>query len=131
METTSCKTRLLKALLLFLYSISFRLSAKVWFTNINDYNYFISGNIIPKKKAFLTKNYVDTDEYFPYKLSVKKQSEYKKEFNLSDNGNVVIMVAMNDMAKRGQRIRRGSCFIEKQVSRYQVHTCGPRRKNKP
>ena len=92
-------TKMLKYLLLSLYFVSFRLSSKVWFTNINDYDYFLSNNIVPKDKTILTKNYVSTDDYVPYALSNEKSVNYKKEFHLGDQDRVIIMVARMIWAK--------------------------------
>ncbi|MFH2011545.1 MAG: glycosyltransferase family 4 protein [Pseudomonadota bacterium] len=98
-DNAGLKISLLKYLLLILYFIAFRLSSKVWFTNTNDYNYFVSNNIVPKNKTILSKNYVSTDDYLPYSLSNEKLLNYKSEFKLGDNDKVVIMVARMIWAK--------------------------------
>lgn len=87
------KSILLQNILLRLYHISCKLCDKVWFTNPNDLNLFISWDIINKKKVVLTKNYLDVDYYSSTTVDSTSIFGLKKELDIRDKDRVVIMVA--------------------------------------
>lgn len=98
-EKADLKSKLLKYLVLCFYWLAFRLSSKVWFTNINDLNYFISKNIVAPQKTILTKNYVSTEDYYPYSLPTERLINLRKELGLKDQDKIVIMVGRMIWAK--------------------------------
>jgi len=98
-DAVSLKAKLLKSLVLRLYWIAFRLSDKVWFTNGYDYNWFISLGVIKSTKAFLTQNYVNTEDFSPQSVSSGEMFNLRKEFKLSKDNMVVVMVARMSWAK--------------------------------
>jgi N,N'-diacetylbacillosaminyl-diphospho-undecaprenol alpha-1,3-N-acetylgalactosaminyltransferase len=87
------KSILLQNILLRLYHISCKLCDKVWFTNPNDLNLFISWDIINKKKVVLTNNYLDVDYYSSTTVDSTSIFGLKKELDIRDKDRVVIMVA--------------------------------------
>lgn len=87
------KSILLQNILLRLYHLSCKLCDKVWFTNPNDLNLFISWDIINKKKVVLTKNYLDVDYYSSTTVDSTSIFGLKKELDIRDKDRVVIMVA--------------------------------------
>ena len=93
------KTNLFKAFILCLYRIAFRLSDKVWFTNKYDYNWFVSDGIVSHEKAFLTKNYVNTDVYSPNSGTKEQILNLRTELGLKEKDKVVVMVARMSWAK--------------------------------
>ena len=93
------KRKLFQKLVLFLYWIAFRLSDKVWFTNEFDFNWFISMGIVKPPKVFLTKNYVNTDEYFPDCVNAVQKASLRQELGLTQEDRVVVMVARMSWAK--------------------------------
>ncbi|MBM2832906.1 MAG: hypothetical protein HW406_67 [Candidatus Brocadiaceae bacterium] len=85
--------KLLRYVFLKLYCLSCKLSEKLWFTNRNDLNYFISQGITMQGKSVLTKNYLDTDEYSPTSVSEETLSTLRKELQLVEHNRIVVMVA--------------------------------------
>lgn len=98
-EAAGLRPRLLKALVTFLYRLGFKASSKVWFTNEHDYNWFISAGIVDSAKAFLTKNYVNTDTYSPGAVTDDQRVQLRTELGLSEQNRVVVMVARMSWAK--------------------------------
>ena len=90
---------LLKLILSILYWYAFRVSDKVWFTNINDLNYLSKRKIIDPNKAFVTKGFVDTRLYSPNSVSSEKSENLKKQLGYSDFDEIVILVARMSWAK--------------------------------
>jgi N,N'-diacetylbacillosaminyl-diphospho-undecaprenol alpha-1,3-N-acetylgalactosaminyltransferase len=93
------KRKFLKILILYLYRLGFKLSSKVWFTNEYDYNWFVSDGIVGHEKAFLTKNYVNTDVYSPNSVTKEQILNLRKELGLKEKDKVVVMVARMSWAK--------------------------------
>lgn len=93
LPNNSIKSILLQNILLRLYHLSCKLCDKVWFTNPNDLNLFISWDIINKKKVVLTKNYLDVDYYSSTTVDSTSIFGLKKELDIRDKDRVVIMVA--------------------------------------
>ncbi|MBN1636138.1 MAG: glycosyltransferase family 4 protein [Deltaproteobacteria bacterium] len=113
-ENNGVTGNILRILLLSLYSISFRLSTKVWFTNINDYNYFIAHRTVPRHKTILTKNYVNADEYRPYTLPKDRLAELREDLDLNGQDKMVIMVGRMIWAKGvGEFIMASKILAEK------------------
>jgi len=83
-----------------LYRHAFKVSDKIWFTNINDYNYFLSiGMVEIKKKTILTKNYVNTEQFSPSAVCEKKSAELKRNLGYVDTDKIVIMLSRLSWAK--------------------------------
>lgn len=87
------KGKFLKLLVKRLYKIACSLSDLVWFTNENDFKYFIDNNIVNKNKVILTKNAVDIDYFSPLSVEEEKLSALRKELNIWAKDKVVVMVA--------------------------------------
>ena len=92
LDDAGFKWKVLKFILEKLYYVSFRLSDKVWFTNNNDYDYFIGRKTVQKSKTILTKNYVDIDEFSPTVLPEEKLNSFRKEFGFKCDDKIVILV---------------------------------------
>jgi N,N'-diacetylbacillosaminyl-diphospho-undecaprenol alpha-1,3-N-acetylgalactosaminyltransferase len=98
-DNVGLKRKFLKILILYLYRLGFKLSSKVWFTNEYDYNWFVSDGIVGHEKAFLTKNYVNTDVYSPNSVTKEQILNLRKELGLKEKDKVVVMVARMSWAK--------------------------------
>lgn len=98
-DSDTIKSKILKFVLIKLYWFSFRLCDRIWFTNKFDYEWFIKEKIIFNNNSFLTKNYVNTTDYSPDSISSKDNLKLKKEYNLSPNDKIVVMVARMSWAK--------------------------------
>ena len=64
-ETRNIGRILLRFIMSTLYRYAFKVSDKVWFTNKNDIDYFVSKNIIDINKTILTRGFVNTQQYSP------------------------------------------------------------------
>ncbi len=98
-DKKTLKSRLLKSFVELLYRISFKISDKVWFTNREDFNYFLSRGIVTPKNSIITKNYVNTEEYSSSTVDKDVLLRLWNELSLNDNKKVVIMVARMSWAK--------------------------------
>lgn len=125
------KTKLLKAFVLWLYRIAFRLSDKVWFTNEYDYNWFISMQIVKPPKVFLTKNYVNTDDYSPDSVSQEQILNLRKEFGLNKNDKVVVMVARMSWAKGVKEFVEAAAILRDKYPMVKFILVGPRDDGSP
>lgn len=131
LDNSSIRRLLLKLLVSLLYFISSRLSTRVWFTNLNDFDYFISMGIVRKSKTILTKNYVSTEEYFPYTLSKEKLINYRLEFGLSENDKVVIMVARMIWAKGVREYIGAAQLLKNKLPQVKFILVGPKEDGSP
>lgn len=127
----SGENNLLKSLLLSLYWVSFKLCTRAWFTNINDFNYFINHKIVTKSKTILTKNYVSTDDYRPYVLSNERLFELRKEFELEDDDKMVIMVGRMIWAKGVKEFIEASKILKNRLPKTKFILVGPEEKGSP
>ena len=127
-ERDSLRQILVKLSLLSSYWLAFRLSSKVWFTNKNDFDYFSSRHIVKSQKAFLTKNYVSTEEYFPYVLTEPELSYFRKEFGLNDSDKVVIMVGRMIWAKGVKEFVEASKILKDKLPMVKFILVGPEEK---
>jgi len=93
------KRKLFRKVILCCYRIGFHLSDKIWFTNEFDFNWFVSDGIVTREKAFLTKNYVNTETYSPNSVTKEEVANLRKEFDIKGNNKVVVMVARMSWAK--------------------------------
>jgi N,N'-diacetylbacillosaminyl-diphospho-undecaprenol alpha-1,3-N-acetylgalactosaminyltransferase len=93
------KSIALKAIASFLYKIAFKVSNHIWFTNKNDYDYFVSSKIVDEKKIILTKNYVNTKQYTPTAINNEKTSSLKISLGYSESDQVAIMLSRLSWAK--------------------------------
>lgn len=122
---------LLKALVLSFYWVSFKLCTKAWFTNINDFNYFVNHKIVTKSKTILSKSYVNTYDYCPYTLSNGKLFELKKEFELGDGDKVVIMVGRMIWTKGVGEFIEASKILKNRLPNTKFILVGPKEKDSP
>jgi N,N'-diacetylbacillosaminyl-diphospho-undecaprenol alpha-1,3-N-acetylgalactosaminyltransferase len=98
-DTDHLSSKAIRGILLGLYSLSFKASSKVWFTNFNDYQYLLRHGIVQKEKSILSKNYVNTDEYNTKPLPTERLQALRQELALRDTDKVVIMVGRLVWAK--------------------------------
>lgn len=131
LEGNGFKGNVLRVLVLTLYSISFRLSKRVWFTNINDHNYFVAHKTVPRRKAFLTANYVNTEDYHPYTLPDDKLASLRKELNLSVEDKVVIMVGRMIWSKGVREFVEASKILENKLPNVKFILVGPEETTSP
>ncbi len=131
LEDSGLKGIVLRILLLSLYSITFRLSKNVWFTNINDYRYFTSHKTVPRTKTILTKNYVNADEYSPYTLPEDKRAMLKHEMDISNQNKIVIMVARMIWAKGVGEFIEASKILKDKMPNVKFILVGPEEKTSP
>lgn len=110
---------------LMLYRVAFLLATKVWFTNVNDLDYFLSKGIIKKKKTILTRNYVNTDEYVPYELSQESAKNLRSELGLEERDKVVIMVARMIWAKGIREFAEASKLLLSSLPHVKFILVGP------
>lgn len=120
------KAKLLKIFVLRFYRIAFRFSDKVWFTNEFDYNWFISMRIVTPPKVFLTKNYVNTDDYSPDSVSQEQILNLRKEFELNEKDKVVVMVARMSWAKGVKEFVEASGILRDKYPMVKFILVGPR-----
>lgn len=125
-DNDKLKTKLLKKIVLCLYRIAFRLSDKVWFTNEFDYNWFISFGIVKPPKVFLTKNYVNTDDYAPNSVGQEQISNLRNELRLNDEDRVVVMVARMSWAKGVKEFVEASGILRDRYPMVKFILVGPR-----
>ncbi|PIP81578.1 MAG: hypothetical protein CO113_14165 [Elusimicrobia bacterium CG_4_9_14_3_um_filter_62_55] len=85
--------RLLRRIFIELYRVACGCSRKVWFTNIEDHRFFIDRNLIPKHKAVLTRNYLDTAEYAIELVDEKRREKSRELCGVIPGESIVIMVA--------------------------------------
>ena len=90
---------LIKYILSSLYWYAFKVSKIVWFTNENDIDYFVSKRILDPNKAFLTRGFVNTDQYSPLAVTQEGTDKLKKDLGYSVDDKVVIMIARMSWAK--------------------------------
>jgi len=76
-----------------LYRLSSFACNKVWFTNINDKQYFLSQNMVNEKKIIMTKNAVDITKWSPKNISNERLSLLRDELRVSDDNIVILMIA--------------------------------------
>ena len=70
----------------------FNKSDLTWITNPEDYKYLISEGIVDKTRAYLTKNYVDTDVFCRRSIDRLKVTALKKALNITEGQFVVTLV---------------------------------------
>ena len=98
-KTRNIKRIVLKYILSALYWNAFKISEKVWFTNANDLDYLASKKIIDRDKAFVTKGFVNTDEYSPSSVPEHISNKLRYELGYSDGDKIIVMVARMSWAK--------------------------------
>lgn len=130
-DSGKLKNRLLKAFIVWLYRVAFRLSDRVWFTNEYDYNWFICRGIVKPPKVFLTKNYVNTDDYSPNSVSQEEILNLKKEFRLNEKDKVVVMVARMSWAKGVKEFVEAAAILRDKYPMVKFILIGPRDDGSP
>jgi N,N'-diacetylbacillosaminyl-diphospho-undecaprenol alpha-1,3-N-acetylgalactosaminyltransferase len=128
-EEKGMKNRLRKYCLLALNLIAYRLSTRVWFTNRNDFNYFLQRRIVSKAKTILTKNYVSAEEYFPYQIPEEKLINYRREFGLRETDRVVVMVARMIWPKGVREFAEAAAIIKETMPEVKFILVGPEERN--
>ena len=98
-EDSSRRNRLIRSILFLLYRIAFGLNDKIWFTNDNDWQFFVSKGFLVPEKSILTKNYLDTNEYDVNRVPTKQIDALKEELEISCRNRVVVMIARMAWAK--------------------------------
>lgn len=131
LEDGGFKGNILKFLLLNFYYVTFHLSGKVWFTNTSDFNYFITHKTVPREKTILTKNYVNTEDYYPYSLPEKKLEKLREELGLNTHDKVVIMVGRMIWAKGVGEFINASKILRDKLPEVKFILVGPEEKTSP
>jgi glycosyltransferase involved in cell wall biosynthesis len=98
-ETKNIRYIFLRYIMIALYRYAFGVSQKIWFTNKNDLNYFLSKKVITTKKTLLTPGFVNTKHYSPKSVPKKVSKKLKHQLGYSDSDKIVIMVARMSWAK--------------------------------
>jgi N,N'-diacetylbacillosaminyl-diphospho-undecaprenol alpha-1,3-N-acetylgalactosaminyltransferase len=124
-DDTSVQQQLLKMSLSALYWVAFKLSDKVWFTNMNDYEYFRSRHTVSPQKVILTKNYVNIEEYSPSVLPLERLEELRTELHLTDQHQVVVMVGRMIWAKGVREFVEASRLLEEKLPFVKFILVGP------
>ena len=82
-----------------MYRHSFNASKKVWFTNKNDLEYFSSRSLIDESKVYLTRNYVNTNDFSPETVTQEESAKLKKDLGYVHEDKIVILLARMSWAK--------------------------------
>lgn len=91
-EDGSFKRLLIRFVLKHLLRLSFKRSDLTWITNPEDFNYLIRKGIVHEEKAFLTKNYVDTDFFSRDSIDSQKVELFRKSLDYTGDDFVVTLV---------------------------------------
>jgi N,N'-diacetylbacillosaminyl-diphospho-undecaprenol alpha-1,3-N-acetylgalactosaminyltransferase len=121
----------LRVFVLGLYRLAFALSSKVWFTNIGDFNYFVDRRIVSKNKTIITKNYVNTDDYFPMTLTEEQSSRLRSELELKTDDKVVIMVGRMIWTKGVKEFIEASKLLKDKLAKVKFILVGPEEQGSP
>ena len=127
----SFRGKLIKKLLLLLYKLSFLISKKIWFTNPSDMRYFIKRNILKRKKAVLTHNYIDSDIYLPNKLSKGQREILHKEFKIKKGTTVIILVGRMIWSKGIREFVEAGKILNKKYNGLKFLLVGAEEPNNP
>ena len=130
-ERGGLASRALKFSLLGLYRLAFSLSTKVWFTNRNDFAYFVDRGIVKKEKTLLTKNYVSTDDYRPATLTGEGNSRLRRELGLRDEDKVVVMVGRMIWTKGVREFIDAAKLLKNELPGVKFILVGPEEKGSP
>ena len=123
------KGKLLRFVLLKLYRLACALSTKVWFTNKSDLDYFVEHRIVSINQTILTKNFVDIDDYSPMKLPEETHSRLKRELELRDEDQVVIMVGRMLWAKGVREFVDAAKLLKDSLPKVKFILVGPKEKD--
>lgn len=85
--------RLLRRIVRGLYGLSFRLATRVWFTNRNDWEYFVGTGLLRENKAFLTRNAINLEKFSMARTSQPTLTTLRQDLGINPGDFVVIMVA--------------------------------------
>lgn len=130
-EGVGLKGALLKSAILALYRIAFRVSHRIWFTNEDDYNLFVSARIARRDRAFLTKFFVNTDVYSPDSVNADQAAQLRQEFGLTDENRVVVMVARMSWAKGVREFVEAAGILRERWPLVKFILVGPRDDGSP
>lgn len=124
-ENINLKVKLIRFILIKLYWISFKLSDKIWFTNKFDYEWFIKDGIMDKEKSFLTKNYVNTNDYSPTIADENKKLKLKEDLGLNSDDKIVVMIARMSWAKGVKEFVDSANIFRKKYNKVKFILIGP------
>ncbi len=113
-ENSSVKGKLLKKILVILYRCACASVNKVWFTNVNDLNDFVSNGIIEENKTFLTKNAVDLTDFCNECIDAEKLKLLREELGMNPEDKVIIMVARLIEQKGVKEFAEASAILKKE-----------------
>jgi len=122
---TGLKMRLTRYVVLCLYWLAFRLSSKVWFTNLNDRDYFLSRRLLGPAKTILSKNYVDTARYSPEVISADSRAALRQELKLQPGESVIVMVARMIWSKGVREFVEASRIVSHRFPKVRFLLVGP------
>jgi len=89
----SANQRRLRGLVSFLYKLAFKFNSKVWFNNPADRDLFLSAKLIEDSKTYLSRFFLDIDEYCSDRVSKQKIDYATQKLRLQPTERVVLMVA--------------------------------------
>lgn len=87
------KDKFLRAVVSWLYRLSFGCSAFAWFTNPGEEKFCLENHMVTQDKTVLTVNAIDVRYFSVEAVPPGKIESLRKEFDISESNKVVIMVA--------------------------------------
>ena len=91
--TSGLASGIVRAVAEVLYQLAARCTDRIWFTNARDLAHFVDRGWLLPDKAVLTRNYLDTEEYSLKTVSPAEIATLRKELDLDERHEVVVMVA--------------------------------------
>ena len=85
--------QLLEPFLMWLVRISWKLSDRLWFTNKNDVDKYVSQGFLLSQKVIVTKNAINIEHFSPFAVSKDKLNELRRSLGIRSNDKVVVMIA--------------------------------------
>ena len=110
-ETKNIRSVVLKYIINTLYRYTYKVSYKVWFTNKNDRDYFISKKMIDIDKTILTPGFINTDQYSPSVVPKNISTNLRHKLGYADSDKIVIMVARMSWAKGVEQFCQASDIL--------------------
>lgn len=91
--TDSPDQKRIRIILMALYKFIFRFNKKVWFNNPADMALFLEAKSIHPSKTYLSRFFLDVDDYTAARIPWENMEYASKKLNLAPDERVVIMVA--------------------------------------
>ena len=130
-KTKNIRSVVLKYITSTLYRYAFKVSHKVWFTNKNDRDYFISKKMIDSDKTILTPGFVNTDQYSPSSVPKNISTNLRHELGYADSDKIVLMVARMSWAKGVEQFCQASDRLRNDYPHVRFLLVGPKDTGSP